>query len=75
VLALQVDMAGWMGGRAALPRPARALLGWSAAWHALIAPVVRRDAALRDRVCPLPTQGIVCGRRFQGEETRWKALP
>ena len=39
-----------MGNRAALPRPARVLLGWSAAWHALIAPVVRRDAALRDRV-------------------------
>ena len=46
----QVDMGGWVGARAALPRPARVLLGWSAAWHALVAPMVRRDASLRDRV-------------------------
>ncbi len=46
----QVDMRGWLGSRAAALGPVRALLGWSAAWHALIAPIVRRDSELRDQV-------------------------
>jgi len=43
-------MRGWLGSRAAALGPVRALLGWSAAWHALIAPIVRRDSELRDQV-------------------------
>jgi hypothetical protein len=47
-------MRGWLGSRAAALGPVRALLGWSAAWHALIAPIVRRDSELRDQVGPGP---------------------